>query len=124
MIKATPFMLHQPKFWQTPLKNDYLQRVHNLQADLVGMVSFFARICTSHLKVKQKANIVNCRWASFFGDLLVCFAVKPLPISWSSDCSTLIENLLAGATLYDLTQPSSTSCSEAAFPCMVYKTGK
>ena len=53
----------------------------NLQADFVGVASSFARICTNHLKVKQKAKIINCRWAGSFGKLLVCFAAKPVSIS-------------------------------------------
>jgi len=32
---------------------------------------------TNRLQVKQKAKIVNYRWAVFFGELLVCFAAKP-----------------------------------------------
>ena len=53
----------------------------NLQADFVGVASSFARICTSRLKVKQKAKIINCRWAGSFGELLVCFAAKLASIS-------------------------------------------
>ena len=57
------------------LKNDCLGCVCiNLQADIVGVASSFARICTSHLK--QKAKIINRRWAGHFGKLLVCFAAR------------------------------------------------
>ena len=91
-FKAIPFMLHQPKFWKMLYSKTIVYGVCiNLQADFVGVTSSFARICTSHLKVKQKAKIVNCRWAGPFGKLLVCFAAKPLSISWSHDYSTLIE---------------------------------
>ena len=86
MIEAITLMLHQPKFWQTLHSKTSVYGVCiNLQAEFVGVVSPFARTHTSCLMVKQKANIVNCRWAGFFGEFLVCFATKPSPISWSSD---------------------------------------
>ena len=71
------------------------------EAGFVGVASYFARMYTSHLKVKQKTMIVNCRWAGFFGELLVCFVAKPSPISWSTQVTIqpLLKNLLAGATL-------------------------
>jgi len=53
----------------------------NLQADFVGVTQSFARICTSRLKVKQKAKIINCRSTGSYGELLVCFAAKLVSIS-------------------------------------------
>ena len=89
MIKTIYFA--STKIWQTLLKTIVYGVCINLQTDFVGVVSSFARMYTSRLKVKQRAKIVNSRWAGSFGELLVCFAAKPSLISWSSDYSILIE---------------------------------
>ena len=90
-------MLHQPKFWQMLLKTIVYSVCINLQADLFGVASSFARMCTSRLKVKQKAKIVNCRWAGSFGKLLVCFAAKTSVNNMT--IQPLLKNLLTRATL-------------------------
>ena len=84
-------MLHQPKFGRRYSKMIVYDVCINLQTGIVGVASSFARMYTSRLKVKQKAKIVNCRWAGFFLRAVSVFVAKPLPISWSSDYSTLIE---------------------------------
>ena len=89
-------MLHRPKFWQMVLKNSVCI---NLQADFVGVASSFARICISRLKVKQKAKIINCRWAGSFGKLLVCFAQNHRQYHDHMTMQLLLKIHLAGATL-------------------------
>ena len=73
----------------------------NLQADFVGVASSFARICASRLKlkVKQKAMIINCRWAGSFRKLLVCFAANQRQYHDHMTIQPLLKNLLARATL-------------------------
>ena len=77
----------------------------NLQADFVGVGSSFTRTYASRLKVKQKAKIINYRWAGFFGELLVCFVAnvmvkRPFNLYWKI--------FWLEQHWYDLTQPSST----------------
>ena len=59
MIKATPCI--DQNFDRCYSKTSVDGVCINLQADFVGVASSFARTYTSHLKVKQKAKIVNCR---------------------------------------------------------------
>ena len=93
------FMLHQPKFGRRYSKMIVYDVCINLQTGFVGVASSFARMYTSRLKVKQKAKIVNCRWAGFFWELLVCLWQNRRQYHGQVTIQPLLKNLLAGAAL-------------------------
>ena len=73
-------------------QNDYLQCLHKSASRLCWSGVIFCKDAYKPPEGQTKGQDCQLyRWAGFFGELLVCFAVKPSQISWSSDYSTLID---------------------------------
>ena len=86
MNKAIPFMLHQPKFWQTYSKMCVYSVCINLQTDFVGVASSLQRYVYKPPEGQTKRPRSSTVDGLAFWRVFNVFCGKTIAnIAWSSD---------------------------------------